>query len=202
MGWTALAALTRALASARRRPFPVAVAVSAWQGRPRATAVGTKAHLLPGRLLATSWRCTRRPTLPPTLLPAARHQPQVVKERLQQQPRPPRPPRRYVPAAAEASRASPEAWAPPPCLLAAPLSSASRSRFARTVPLVWPLAGSECGGVCGDARDVHGRCARTLGCACMRRSSVHAASHGSSHPPAHACFDASLACACGHLATL
>lgn len=91
-----------------------------------------------------------------------------------------------VPASAEARRTSPEAWTPPPRLLAAP-PSASRSRFARTVSLVWPLAGSECGGVRGDARDVHGRCARTLGCACMRRSSLHAASFPWLVAPARTC---------------
>ncbi len=172
MGWIAL----RSGADARTRVGETTAVSSGGGGsdrqvRPRATAAGTKAHSLPSRiLLATSWRHTRRPALPATLLPAARHQSQVAKERLQQQPQPPRPLRRYVPAAAEASRTSPEAWAPPLPLLAAP-SSALRFRFAQTVPLVWPFAGSEGDGVRGDARDVHGRCARTLGCACMRRSS-------------------------------
>jgi hypothetical protein len=81
-------------------------------------------------------------------------------------------------------------------------SSASCSQFAWSVPFLWSSVGLGCGGARGDAGDVHGRHARTLACSCMRRSSLHSPSHGSSHPPADACFDASFSIACWHLAML
>jgi hypothetical protein len=55
------------------------------------------------------------------------------------------------------------------------------------VPFLWSCAGLACGGARGDAGDVHGRRARTLGCACMRRSYLHSPSHARrTHPQMHA----------------
>ena len=89
------------------------------------------------------------------------------------------------------------------CLAAqAAASSASRSKFAWAVPFLWPFAGLGRRGARGDAHDVPGRRARTLARAGTRRSSLLSPSHGSSHPPADARFDASFSTAFWHLAML
>ena len=86
-------------------------------------------------------------------------------------------------------------------------SSASGARFAWTGSYLWSFAGLERGGARGDAGGVHGHHARTLACACMRRSSLHSPSHARhTHPQMHALMHrfpllvGTLRCSCASLA--